>query len=317
MAGNVKISVELADTPTKQAKGLMYRKCLDKDSGMFFKFRNKKNQRFWMKNTYIPLDIAFIDDNGMIFQIAHMYPLSLRSVESLRPCRYALEVNQGWFSNKGIKAGSYLRGLVFPFSKTAQSDLSNMGNPQPTVDMEMSIEDQLEYAEQRGLPINIIYRSKKGFTLPPRKIMPLPSQYGGDSGKYLVEHGPSGKLFKAFDVSPTIEGPDYTIEGGQVKSYLFDGIVNLDIIGLDDQPIDVIRGVPTKSPEETPDEIYDFDVSREWEVYEALHNSVPALTVDKWELMKDDIKDMISQGRSILEITDYVRSLVLQTPSTE
>ena len=91
------ISLELADTALKRAQGLMERKALAKNSGMLFIFPRKSRQSFWMQNTYIPLDIAFLDDDGAIFQIEQMYPHSTRFTSSNKPCKFAVEMNEGWF----------------------------------------------------------------------------------------------------------------------------------------------------------------------------------------------------------------------------
>ena len=103
------IKVEIADTVEKQSMGLMFRKSMPDDSGMFFKFNNPKILSFWMANTYLPLDIAFIDDNMKIIKISYMAPLSTRSIHSDKPCRYALEVPTGTFSKYNINVGSKLK----------------------------------------------------------------------------------------------------------------------------------------------------------------------------------------------------------------
>lgn len=113
-----RLFVEVADTPFKRELGLMDRKALGKDDGMLFKFPYKSNMAFWMKNTYIPLDIAFIDDDGKILQISEMYPLSTRSIRSNHPCRYALETNKGWFKENNLTAGSF---VVMSFNKSRRT----------------------------------------------------------------------------------------------------------------------------------------------------------------------------------------------------
>jgi hypothetical protein len=100
-----KLYIEIADTPIKREYGLMDRKTLASNHGMLFKFPQSNRLSFWMRNTYIPLDIAFINEDGKISQIEKMYPLSTRSIRSNSDCRYALEVNTGWFKNNNIKVG--------------------------------------------------------------------------------------------------------------------------------------------------------------------------------------------------------------------
>ncbi|MDR1099208.1 MAG: DUF192 domain-containing protein [Treponema sp.] len=104
----VRITVELARTDAERAQGLMYRKSLDDGKGMLFIFDRDQIMSFWMKNTRIPLSIAFITKEGRILEIRDMQPLAEYSVRSSRSARYALEAPQGWFSRAGIKAGDLL-----------------------------------------------------------------------------------------------------------------------------------------------------------------------------------------------------------------
>ena len=99
------ITVETADTQETQEKGLMGRESLDEDRGMLFVYDRDSRKSFWMKNTKIPLSIAYIGADGTIREIYDMEPLSTRTVDSRYSVRYALEVNQGAFERHGIKAG--------------------------------------------------------------------------------------------------------------------------------------------------------------------------------------------------------------------
>jgi uncharacterized membrane protein (UPF0127 family) len=101
--------VEVAKTPAERAKGLMGRKHLGQEEGMFFIFETEDYHAFWMKDTLIPLSIAFIDKSGRIVEIADMKPLSLDSHSPPKPILYTLEMKQGWFSTNGIKAGDKVR----------------------------------------------------------------------------------------------------------------------------------------------------------------------------------------------------------------
>ncbi len=103
------IRVEVARTPEERAMGLMWRKHLGKDEGMLFLFEEEGYHSFWMKNTLIPLSIAFIDRKGKIVKITDMEPLTLTSHPPSQPVLYALEMNQGWFSKNGIKTGDLMR----------------------------------------------------------------------------------------------------------------------------------------------------------------------------------------------------------------
>ena len=102
---NREISVEVAKTPEERAHGLMGRKDLGKDEGMLFIFEAEGYHGFWMKDTYVPLSIAFIDKEGRIVRITDMKPRTLESHIPPQPILYALEMKKAWFSNNGIKVG--------------------------------------------------------------------------------------------------------------------------------------------------------------------------------------------------------------------
>ncbi len=110
-AGMHVIRAELADTFASRVRGLMHRQKLGQNSGMLFVFEESGIQCMWMKNTLIPLSVAFLDDTGAIVNIADMQPQSEDSHCAARPARYALEMNRGWFAERGIKAGTRLRGI--------------------------------------------------------------------------------------------------------------------------------------------------------------------------------------------------------------
>jgi uncharacterized membrane protein (UPF0127 family) len=109
-AGMHQIRAEVAQSPEQRATGLMNRPSMGANDGMLFVFEEAMPQCFWMKNTLLPLSIAFIADDGTVVNIADMKPQALESHCSAKPVRYALEMNQGWFAKRGIKAGSKLRG---------------------------------------------------------------------------------------------------------------------------------------------------------------------------------------------------------------
>ncbi len=110
-AGLYVIRAEVARAPMTRARGLMYRKAMPANHGMLFVFAEAERQCFWMKNTLIPLSIAFLDDQGGIVNIADMQPQSEGNHCSERPVRYALEMNQGWFATRNIRAGFKISGV--------------------------------------------------------------------------------------------------------------------------------------------------------------------------------------------------------------
>ena len=110
-AGMHLIRAEVADSMGARMEGLMHRKSMPQGSGMVFVFEENAAHCMWMKNTLIPLSVAFIDEAGAIINIADMQPHSEQSHCAVRPARYALEMNKGWFAQRGIKPGAKLRGL--------------------------------------------------------------------------------------------------------------------------------------------------------------------------------------------------------------
>jgi len=110
-AGIYVIKAEVADTPRTRELGLMLRKAMAQGAGMLFVFEQPDRQCMWMKNTLIPLSVAFLDERGTIINIADMQPLNESSHCAARPARFALEMNQGWFKKRGIAAGMKIGGL--------------------------------------------------------------------------------------------------------------------------------------------------------------------------------------------------------------
>jgi uncharacterized membrane protein (UPF0127 family) len=250
-----KLSIEIADTPSKRATGLMDRKSLGENNGMLFKFTHDDYLRFWMKSTYIPLDIAFLNDDGVILQISEMSPLSTRMICSSSPCKNALEVNRGWFKKNDIGIGDKIGGLEiadkkYRLNKNAQmtpmpqsepempldgslptppagNEQNNQNETQPDPRAMMVLDDRakVRYAEQKNLAMQIIYQSKEsGQVLPPRKLLPAPGE------GYPIRVSSGGDYFVAFDSSPTISGSTWEILGNQIKRFLFSNIIALEVL---------------------------------------------------------------------------------------
>ena len=118
--GEEDLIVEVAATILERERGLMYRESLGEDRGMIFVFPVDRELSFWMKNTRIPLSIAYIRSDGEILDIQKMEPMALRSHISGEPARYALEVNQGWFDRHGVAVGDRVEGL--PPSEPSERD---------------------------------------------------------------------------------------------------------------------------------------------------------------------------------------------------
>ena len=110
-AGIHNIDAQLARTPDQREVGLMFRRAMPTNEGMLFAFERAGQQCFWMKNTLIPLQAAFVADDGAIVNVVDMAPQTLDGHCSEKPVRYVLEMNAGWFAKRGLKAGSKIRGL--------------------------------------------------------------------------------------------------------------------------------------------------------------------------------------------------------------
>jgi hypothetical protein len=184
-----------------------------------------------MANTYIPLDIAFLDDDGRILQIESMVPLSTRNVSSCKPCKYALEVNRGWFRDNGIKVGNYVGGVgISDLNKIAQMtpqmtdpNMPPPANPNiapvapaqppppnPDVKLDLTFKQLLERAHIQGRDLIAIYQTKGGITLPPKVISP-PFTFEEDA------EGRHDAIVKVWDNQ----------EAGW-KSFIIDNIISLE-----------------------------------------------------------------------------------------
>jgi uncharacterized membrane protein (UPF0127 family) len=111
LIGKHKAQVEVAATDASRSYGLMYRQSLPPDHGMLFVFDQSDMHCFWMKNTPLPLSVAFIGDDGIITNIARMQPRTEAPHCPSGPIRYALEMEQGWFAQRGLGPGTRVTGL--------------------------------------------------------------------------------------------------------------------------------------------------------------------------------------------------------------
>ena len=112
-AGMYQIDAQLAMTPDERQFGLMFRQEMPQHEGMLFVFEQPSEQCFWMKNTLLPLTAAFVADDGTIVNLVDMKPQTTDSHCSAKPVRFVLEMNQGWFTKRSVKAGYKLLGKPF------------------------------------------------------------------------------------------------------------------------------------------------------------------------------------------------------------
>lgn len=111
LVANKSLTVEFADVWALRSRGLMYRESLCADCGMLFEFKPRRQVSMWMKNTYIPLDVAYFKSDGTITDIKPLQPQDLTSVGSSDHISYALEMNQGWFAKHNVAVGDKIQVL--------------------------------------------------------------------------------------------------------------------------------------------------------------------------------------------------------------
>lgn len=136
------LRVKIADTIESQARGLMFVKSLPHDCGMLFVFSSNRKLSFWGENTFIPLDIAFVNDKGRVVNIEAISPLSKRSISSSSPCKYAVEANLGFFQSNGIRPGDMMvfnkNASVISFAKrNSKEPISSLRLAQQMTDEDM------------------------------------------------------------------------------------------------------------------------------------------------------------------------------------
>jgi uncharacterized membrane protein (UPF0127 family) len=105
------VTAELADSEQEREQGLMYRDSLGQDEGMLFAYEDEELRYFWMKNTSLPLSIAFINSSGRIMRIDDMEPFSENQTPSVFQAKYALEMHRGWYSTHGVRTGQVVGGI--------------------------------------------------------------------------------------------------------------------------------------------------------------------------------------------------------------
>jgi len=110
-AGIYRIQAEVVDTSAKRAEGLMFRKNLSANHGMLFVFDQAAQHCMWMRNTLIPLAVAFIDGQGRIINVEEMLPQTEDNHCAEKPAKFALEMSAGWFKNRGFGTGTPLAGI--------------------------------------------------------------------------------------------------------------------------------------------------------------------------------------------------------------
>lgn len=204
------IYAEFATKPKDHTQGLMGRKHLSSNSGMLFDFKEERELSFWMANTYIPLQIAFITKNGRIGKISSLFPLNTRPVRSDGKYRYALEVNEGWFSKNGIQVGSQVQ--IPGMEEPQVPEIENPTQEQkisPDIVIQQSNTDLLKEISTypSGFKIQIEYITKDGLELP-IKTIETPFEFGdtadGESSGLLTAWDSQKARFSSFIVDNVV-----------------------------------------------------------------------------------------------------------------
>ena len=110
-AGIHRIQAEFANTDDSRAEGLMFRKSMPVNNGMLFVFDQTAQHCMWMRNTLIPLSVAFLDGQGSIINVEEMLPKTENNHCATKPAKFALEMNAGWFKSRGLGAGTPIAGI--------------------------------------------------------------------------------------------------------------------------------------------------------------------------------------------------------------
>ena len=153
-----RLYVKVADTPEQQAQGLMFVKSMPEDEGMLFSFSRTQRLNFWGENTFIPLDIAFVDKNGIIRKISKISPFSKRPVECSSPCKYAVEANDGFFENNRISVGDKIHinreeeDHFITFVSNGRNFLQTKGNAKARQILAQLMSDEVAYDMREAPP---------------------------------------------------------------------------------------------------------------------------------------------------------------------
>ena len=216
--------VEIADTPWSREQGLMYRRALGVNEGMLFVFSDEQRLSFWMKDTYVPLDIAFAGSDRIIYQISDMAPLSTKSTKSIRIARYALEAPAGWFAANGVRVGGRLLTaqeydvMPFPGLPEQQPQQQDSVPPAATFDaiLNHGFQSMIKEANRYKLAVVFQYEFPEG-KITTYQLVPLEDYQivPGAEGRTLVLGRCANRDgdYRNFDIDKIINYEVYFTEG--------------------------------------------------------------------------------------------------------
>ena len=221
------IYVEVADTPAARETGLMYRERVPKNGGMLFAFNSSFRLSFWMKDTKVPLDIAFIDDDMVVREIHEMAPMSTRSTAASFACRYALEANAGWFAEHGVVPRSVLTAAWAP-------DDAEPAIPEPAEAVPETPQPEEPFAEERKPPqdlvVNLSFKDAVPFANAHKLAIVFDYEFPENNvnsyileplGEYIVKPGASA--------GDLICGPCRHSDG-EYRNFIIDNILDFDLV---------------------------------------------------------------------------------------
>jgi uncharacterized membrane protein (UPF0127 family) len=226
----------------------MYRERVPKNGGMLFSFTSPFRLSFWMKDTRVPLDIAFIDDDLVIREIREMVPMSMRSTAASFPCRYALEANAGWFEQHGIVSGSKLTAAWAP--DDAESQIPAPVEP-PVPDMREQ-PSQPQQQEKREPPpdlvVNISFKDAVKFANIHKLAIAFEYEYPENNvNSYILE--PMGEYI----IKPGATAGDLVCgpcrhSDGEYRNFIIDNIIDFDLVETQGEGRGRIVAVPAPEP---------------------------------------------------------------------
>jgi len=220
---------EIADTDAKRELGFMHRHALGKNEGLLFVFPSSRRLSFWMKDTYVPLDIAFANKNRVITEIKELIPLSMRSVRSAHFAKYALEAPSGWFEQNGVKVGGTLRTaqeMEMPPMMSQMPDQAPPGQVEPPNPVDVAAYDaimnngilsMISEANRLKLAIVFTYEFPEGKQTT-YELVPLEryeTRNGADGRKLLLlgRCATRNGDFRNFDIDKILQYEVYFTEG--------------------------------------------------------------------------------------------------------
>ena len=295
----IQLFTEVADDPMSLQTGLMHRHRLPWKSAMLFVFPSDGHHSFWMQNTYVPLDIAFITQDFKIAEIHSMVPMSTRSVYPQVPCKYALEVNAGWFEKNKVAVGDRIGGSIYHEAQNAVA---------PAVALVQSFRDAVNFANNNKLEMRIKYLyNDTGKVMDYVFVPSAPYQFSKsrDGKEYVVapcKHA-SGE-YRQFDIDSILEFNLFVPpqEGQNQQEFAPEdagkevAVPPVQPFGQNRSPgqVDIVNFPDGRAAARTIKKV-------EKRAQESSGGSDSAMMTDYWKEISDKKKNGMTEGEAILE----------------